>query len=177
MGSSLLWRHNEHDGVSNHQPHECLLSLPSRRRSKKTSKLRVTSLGAGNSPETGEFPAKIASNTENVTIWWRHHVMSCKESNNLCTVVTNCLSAYSRVTLVFITNDERLFYYTNISLSRAHKQFSTPTHTLSSMNSTKDVLHLSPNHTYNRNVGVVLLLLLLSLYMSLKKMTSYDYVF
>ena len=22
---------------------------------------------------TGEFPAKIASNAENVSIWWRHH--------------------------------------------------------------------------------------------------------
>ena len=24
--SSLPWRHNEHDGVSNHQPHDCLLN-------------------------------------------------------------------------------------------------------------------------------------------------------
>ena len=22
----LQWRHNEHDGVSNHQPHDCLLN-------------------------------------------------------------------------------------------------------------------------------------------------------
>ena len=29
---------------------------------------------AGNSPETGEFPAQMASNAENVSIWWRHHV-------------------------------------------------------------------------------------------------------
>ena len=27
----------------------------------------------GNSPMTGEFPAQIASNAENVSIWWRHH--------------------------------------------------------------------------------------------------------
>ena len=40
---------------------------------KKTSKLRVTGLCAGNSPATGEFPAQKASNTENVSIWWRHH--------------------------------------------------------------------------------------------------------
>ena len=44
-----------------------------RRKSKKTSKLRVTGLCAGNSPVTGEFPAKRASNAENVSIWWRHH--------------------------------------------------------------------------------------------------------
>ena len=34
---------------------------------------RVTDLCAGNSPGTGEFPAKMASNGENVSIWWRHH--------------------------------------------------------------------------------------------------------
>ena len=44
--------------------------------SKKTSKRRVTSLCAGNSPVTDEFPAQMASNAENVSIWWRHHVVS-----------------------------------------------------------------------------------------------------
>ena len=29
----------------------------------------------GNSPGTGEFPAQMASNAENVTIWLRHHVL------------------------------------------------------------------------------------------------------
>ena len=42
-------------------------------RSKKTSKLSITSLCAGNSPVTGEFPAQRASNVENVSIRWRHH--------------------------------------------------------------------------------------------------------
>ena len=46
----------------------------SRRRSNKTSKLRVTGLCAGNSPVTSEFPTQRASNAENVSIWWRHHV-------------------------------------------------------------------------------------------------------
>ena len=27
----------------------------------------------GNSPGTGEFLAQMASNAENVSIWWRHH--------------------------------------------------------------------------------------------------------
>ena len=62
------------DGVSDHQPHNCLLNLLFRRRSKKTSKLCVTGLCAGNSPGTGEFPERKASNAENVSIWWRHHV-------------------------------------------------------------------------------------------------------
>ena len=70
----LRWRHNGHDSVSNLQPHHCLLNPLFRRRSKKTSKLRVTGLCVGNSPGTGEFPAQMASNAENVSIWWRHHV-------------------------------------------------------------------------------------------------------
>ena len=28
---------------------------------------------AGKSPGTGEFPVQMASNAENVSIWWRHH--------------------------------------------------------------------------------------------------------
>ena len=70
---SLEWCHNEHDSISNHHPHDCLLNRLSRHRSKKTSKLHVTCLCAGNSPGTGEFPAQRASNKENVSIWWRHH--------------------------------------------------------------------------------------------------------
>ena len=56
--------HNGHHSVSNHQPYECLLKRLFRCRSKKTPKLRITGLCAGNSPGTGEFPAQIASNTE-----------------------------------------------------------------------------------------------------------------
>ena len=46
-----------------------------RRKSKKTSKLRVTGLCVGNSLVIDEFPAQVASNAENVSIWWRHHEM------------------------------------------------------------------------------------------------------
>ena len=66
---ALQWRHNERDGVSNHQPRDCLLNRLFRRRSKKTSKLRLTGLCAGK----GEFPAQMASNAENVSIWLRHY--------------------------------------------------------------------------------------------------------
>ena len=71
--TTLQWHPNGRDVVSNHQPHDCLLNRLFRCRLKKTSKLRVTGLCAGNSPETGEFSAQMASNTENVSIWWRHH--------------------------------------------------------------------------------------------------------
>ena len=70
---TLRWRHNERDRVSNHQPRKRLLKCLFRGRSKKTSKLRVTGLCAGNSRVTGEFPVQMASNAENVPIWWRHH--------------------------------------------------------------------------------------------------------
>ena len=70
---TIVWRHNGRDGVWNQQPHDCFLNRLFRRRSKKTSKLRVTGLCAGNSPITGEFPAQMASNAEYVSFWWRHH--------------------------------------------------------------------------------------------------------
>ena len=73
---ALQWHHNECDGVTNHQPHDCLLNRWFRRRSKKISKLCVTGLCKGNSPMTGEFPAQRASNAENISIWWRHHDIS-----------------------------------------------------------------------------------------------------
>ena len=69
----LRWRHNELDGVSNNQPHDCLLNRLFARWSKKTAKLRVTGLCVGNSPFTGEFPTHRVSYAENVSIWWRHH--------------------------------------------------------------------------------------------------------
>ena len=71
--TTLQWRHNERDGVPNHRYLECLLKRLFRRRSKKTSKLRVTGLCQGNPPVTGGFPSQRASNAENVSFWWRHH--------------------------------------------------------------------------------------------------------
>ena len=71
--STVQWRHNGRDGVSNHQPHDCLLNRLFSRRSKKTSKLRVTGHCTGNSPVTGELLAKKTTNEENVSILLRHH--------------------------------------------------------------------------------------------------------
>ena len=71
---ALHWRHNYHDGVSNHQLHGCLLNRLFRRRSKKASckAPRHWSL-SGEFTGTGEFHAQRASYAENVSIWWRHH--------------------------------------------------------------------------------------------------------
>ena len=90
---SLRWRHNGRDRVSNHQPYDCLLNRLFRCRSKKTSKLRVTDLCAGNSPGTGESPAQMASYAENVSIWWHHHdaIGSLRTLSRLVQVMTRCL--------------------------------------------------------------------------------------
>ena len=72
---TLQWGHNEPNGVSNHRCLGGLLNRLFRRRSKKTSKLRVTGLCAGDSPMTSELPSKRASNAENASIWWCHRVM------------------------------------------------------------------------------------------------------
>ena len=58
LKQSLQWRHNGQDSVSNHQPHDCLLNRLFKRRSEKTSKLRVTGLCAMNSPGTVNSPHK-----------------------------------------------------------------------------------------------------------------------
>ena len=90
---SLRWRHTGRDRASHHQPHDCWLNRLFRRRSNNTSKFRVTGFCAGNSPRTGEFPAQMASNAENVSIWWRHHVhvilrwnISGSKANNMLSV-------------------------------------------------------------------------------------------
>ena len=54
----LQRRHNGRDGVSNHRRLGCLLNRLCRPRSKKKSKLRGSSLCAGNSPVTDESPHK-----------------------------------------------------------------------------------------------------------------------
>ena len=62
MVNALQWRHNERDGVSNHQPHDCLLDRLFGRNSMKTSQLRVTGL----CPRW--IPHIMVSNAENVSI-------------------------------------------------------------------------------------------------------------
>ena len=70
---SPQWRQNERDGDSNHWHLDCMLNRLFRRRSKETSKLRVTGLCEGNPPVTGGFLSQRANNADNVSVWWRHH--------------------------------------------------------------------------------------------------------
>ena len=66
---TLQWRHNGRDGVSNHQPNACLIKRLFGRRSKKTSKLRITGLCVGNyiaGKNAFRFP-------DCVTLYFIHH--------------------------------------------------------------------------------------------------------
>ena len=89
----LQWRHNGRDSVSNHQPHDCLLNLLFRRRSKKSSKLRLTGLFVGNSPGTVEYPAQMVSLSEKIPIWRRHRDM---QSVSVSILLWNAFSRHQR---------------------------------------------------------------------------------
>ena len=70
---TLQWRHNGRDGVSNHQPHECLFNRLFKAQIKENINTPRHWLCDGNSPVTGEFPAQMVSNAENVSIGRPHH--------------------------------------------------------------------------------------------------------
>ena len=111
---ALQLRHNGCDSVSNHQPHDCLLNGSFRRRSKKTSKLRVTGLCAGKSPVAADFPAQMASDTEKGSIWWRHH------SRQVCeTKLDSTIHLYAQMTrrLILFTNSIAWFMKQSLILT------------------------------------------------------------
>ena len=70
---ALRLRHNERYGVPNQRRLDGLLNRLSKRRSKKTSKLRGTGFCEGNSSVTGEFPSQRTSIAENVSFQSRYH--------------------------------------------------------------------------------------------------------
>ena len=114
---SLQWRHNRRDGVSNLRPHHCLFNRLFGRTSKRTSKLRVTGLCAGNSPVTGEFPAQMASDGENVSIWWRHHVCFPLHGNLFLRVLSR--SQYWSMWMLGVVKQPYINSLTNICRSMA----------------------------------------------------------
>ena len=72
--TSLQWRHNGLDGISNLQLHDCLLNRLFKAQIKENIKAPRHWFCEGNSPVTGEFPTQRTSNAENVSIWRRHYV-------------------------------------------------------------------------------------------------------
>ena len=65
----LEWRHDGRDGVLNHKSPD--LRLFTQPFIQEQIQENVTGLCARNSPV---IPAQMASNAENVSIWWHHHV-------------------------------------------------------------------------------------------------------
>ena len=61
----------------------------------QTSTLRVTGLCAGNSPMTGVFPAQMASNAENDSIW-RHNDLIRRICPTTC-LLSTCIAAKCQV--------------------------------------------------------------------------------
>ena len=119
-GNSLQWRHNELGGVSYQWRLDCLLNRLFRRRSKKTSKLHVTSFCEGNPPVTGGFPSQRASYAEKVSIWWRYHAIPVVHDDyndlHLLRVKNSkqCLFQY------FLFHTLRNFLFCKYSLHRSH---------------------------------------------------------
>ena len=73
--SSLQWRHNGRDGVSNHQPYLCLLVYwgADQRKHQSSVSLAFGSL-CGEFNDDRWIHTQRASDAENVSIWWRHRV-------------------------------------------------------------------------------------------------------
>ena len=75
---ALRWRHNGHDGVSNHQPHHCLLNRLFGCRSKKNQSSASLAFVRGIHRGPVNSPHKWPVSAENVSIWWRHHGLVLK---------------------------------------------------------------------------------------------------
>ena len=108
---ALQWCHNDRDGVSNHQPHHCLLKHLFGCRSRKTSKLLVTGLCVWNSPGTGEFPAQMASYAEKcfhlMTSSWNFEITSGWNSHASSTVIWHQLRPDGNPLLLLIAMTTR----------------------------------------------------------------------
>ena len=84
FSTPLQKRHNEHDGVSNYQPHECLLNHLFRRRSKKTSKLPTLAFERGihrwpvNSLHKGPVPQKMLPFDDVIMHWHWGNIRNMK---------------------------------------------------------------------------------------------------
>ena len=75
--SSIRWRHNGSNSVSNQPPHDCLLNRLFRSRSTKTSKLRVTGRKCFHLMASSCLPSK---GSHKVLVVWRH---GCKDATQI----------------------------------------------------------------------------------------------
>ena len=63
----------------------------------------------GNSPVTGEFPAQMTSNAENISIWWRHHAHPHERTMGCLSWViwSNITAKYRECTVLRISQRKR----------------------------------------------------------------------
>ena len=116
--ASLQWRHNECDGVSNHWRLICLLNRLFRRRSKKTSKVRVTGLCEGNPPVTEEINRSPVDSPHKGPVTGKmfpFDVVIMTYRNPVCFPACNLLPTYRKVSNIRRTkcqkfNDSRLVF-------------------------------------------------------------------
>ena len=90
---SLEWRHNEPDGVSNHQPHDCLLNRNSDSDQRKDQSSASLAFVRGfhwwpvNSPQKEPGKRKLFPFDDVIlltNIWWGHHMITLSASLALC---------------------------------------------------------------------------------------------
>ena len=115
-GSALQWRHNEGDGVSTHQPHDCLLNRLFRCRSNQTSKLRVTGLCEGNSPLTDRFGYKKISSEAWFDLQTKFPYRNHKFSNTFREILSHHICHFPRSFKSMNTSLTITVHYTSESL-------------------------------------------------------------
>ena len=71
---SLQWYHNEHDGILNHRHLDVCLTICSGTDQRKHWSSTSLAIVSGIHQWLVNSPQQRASNTENVHIWWHHHV-------------------------------------------------------------------------------------------------------
>ena len=123
---SWQWRHNGRDGVSNHQPHDCLLNRLFRRRSRKTSNsaplafVREIHLWLVNSPHKWTITRKMFPFDDFILLWCRHALSLWLRGRSLCEQLSmlSCIlyiaRSYSpsllRVLCITIYHRRRLYF-------------------------------------------------------------------
>ena len=109
QANPLEWRHNERDGVSNHQPHDCLLTrLLFRRRLKKHQSSASLAFVRGihrwpvNSPHKGPVTRKMFS-LDDVILHWNFDYINYRGIDLVISLKQTRWSDFFHTTLMFKT--------------------------------------------------------------------------
>ena len=107
-------------------------------RSKKTLKLHLTGLCQWNSPVTEGFPSQRASNAENVSIWWYHHVMILHHASDTVDSIYNIQWKSGNREVLFEMINEVHFHYNDGIMNAMASQITSLTIVYSSVYSGAD---------------------------------------